>query len=435
MSGTSRERRRLTVLALYAWPEFWSMGEGRGAPSFFLSITSFPRAGHDLHVVMPGPPEGPRHELYHGVHLHRFPTRVDFMPDVSRSKLAQHARIFFSYIYWFMRAVPAALDVARRVEPDVVFGMGALGATAARSVAVKLDVPNVTRLFGTSLGQFFDSPFRMALRYRERRAFRTPASYVVLHDDGAGGDEVARRMGVDMKRFLFWPNGIRKGAFLEPVDRAAVRRRLGVPTDGPVVLAVARLHPEKHVERMLRAAPRVLCGFPETTFVVVGRGPERGRLEDLARSLGIEDHVVFAGTVGQEELPEVYRSADVFVTMSDRTNAGNPLYEAMMAGLPVVALNTGRTAEVVSGGDNGLLIEPDELASLGDVVAGLLGDEVLRGRLGRRARETADAALPSVEERQAMEAAVVEAAAAEARGETPEVPEWPRPAAARTEAT
>mgnify|MGYP006279262375 CR=1 FL=1 len=394
------------------------MGEGRGAPSFFLSITSFPRAGHELHVVMPGPPGRPREEEYHGVHLHRFPTRVDFMPDVSRSKVVQHARIFLSYVYWFMRAVPAALAVARRVEPDAVFGMGALGAVAGRWVAARLGVPNVTRLFGTSLHQFFGSPFRMGLRYRERRAFRTPASYVVLHDDGSGGDEVARRLGVDMDRLLFWPNGIEKQAFLKPVDRARVRTALGAPAEGSLVLAVARLHPEKHVERLLRAAPRVLREHPHATFLIVGDGPERASLEREARALGVEASVVFAGTVAQDDLPEVYLSADVFVTASDRTNAGNPLFEAMMAALPVVALNTGRTAEVVTNDVNGVLVELADLPSLGDIIAGLLGDEARRERLGRRARETADAALPTVEERQAMEVAVVEAAVAESRGET-----------------
>jgi len=425
MSGTKRQRQRLTVLALYGWPAFWSMGEGRGAPSFFLSATSFPKAGHDLHVVMPGPPDRPAEENYHGVHLHRFSTRVDFMPDVSRSKVLQHAGILLSYLYWRLRAVPAAVRVGREIEPDAVFGMGALGAIAGRAVAEKLGVPNVTRLFGTSLHQFFDDPLRMALRYRERRAFRTPASYLILHDDGSGGDEVARRLGVDTDRFFFWPNGIDKAAFRAPVDSASVRARLGVPAEGPVVLAVARLHPEKHVERLLEAGSRVLREFPDATFLIVGRGPERRYLERTAASLGIDENVVFAGTVAQQDLPEVYRSVDVFVTMSDRTNAGNPLFEAMMAGLPVVALDTGRTSEVVRNGENGVLIRPNDLPSLGDEIAGLLADAPRRSRLGRRAGETADIALPTIGERQAMEVSVVEAAVAEAKGETPVRPGRP----------
>jgi hypothetical protein len=56
----------LRVLAVYPWPGFWSMGEDRGAPSFHLSVTAFPKRGHEMHVLLPGPPGGPAEEDYHG---------------------------------------------------------------------------------------------------------------------------------------------------------------------------------------------------------------------------------------------------------------------------------------------------------------------------------------------------------------------------------
>jgi hypothetical protein len=95
--------RRLVVLAVYPWAEFWSMGEGRGAPSFYLSVTSFPRRGHEMHVVMPGPPGGPAEEEMDGVRLHRFRTRVNFYPEIGGGRLLRHAAILFSYLWWFVR--------------------------------------------------------------------------------------------------------------------------------------------------------------------------------------------------------------------------------------------------------------------------------------------------------------------------------------------
>jgi glycogen(starch) synthase len=420
LSGDATSKRRLTVMAVYGWPEFWSMGEGRGAPSFFLSVTSFPRNGHELHVLMPGPPGSALREDYHGVHLHRFISSVDFMPDVSRNKFIQHLRISFSYAYWFVRAVPAAMELAREVKPDAVVALGANAAPVARFVASRNHVPNVTRLFGTGLPEFLDRPLKWASRYRERLAFRTKASYIVLHDDGSGGDEVARRLGVDMDRFRFWQNGIDKAAFSGNVDREDVWGRLGVPPGGIVVLSVSRLHPEKHVERLVDAVPGVLADHPDTRFVIVGKGGEREFLEARAARLGVESHVYFVGSVDQEKLAEVYLAADVFVTLSDRTNASNPLYEAMMAGLAVVALNTGRTGDVVKNGDNGVLVEPGDVGRLGQLLSGLLSDGEFRDRLGREARKTADAKLPTIEERQAMEVSVVEAAVEEASGEVTE---------------
>jgi len=418
LTDTSQDRRSLTVLAVYAWPEFWSMGEGRGAPSFFLSITSFPKHGHELHVLMPGSGERQHEEDYHGVHLHRFRTSVDFMPDVGRSKVVQHVRLFFSYLYWFARAVPAGLALARRVEPDAVFGMGALGTQAARFIARRRGIPNVTRLFGQSVGQVMGRPFKYPLRYREINAFRTPASYLIIHNDGSGGDEVARRLGVPDEKILFWPNGIDKSAYGlgrdgdVAVEPGGIAAELGIPPGRKVILTVSRLHREKHIERLIAAAPQVLAKRDDVVFVIVGEGECRAELEEQVRSLGVVGGVIFAGSYAREKMPHIYRSADLYVALSDRTNMGNPLDEAMITGLPVIALNTGRTGDVVRNDETGVLLEPTELPRLGSVILELLDDYDRLRRIGEAARADADRRLPTIEERQAMEVGVVERAVA-----------------------
>jgi hypothetical protein len=232
----------MTVLAMYPWPEFWSMGEGRGAPAFFLSVTGFPKHGHEIHVLMPGGRGRPLVEDYHGVHLHRMRTSVDFMPDIERSRAVQHLKIFLSYCTWFVRAVPAGIALAARVRPDVVLGMGALGAPAAFLVARARGLPNVTRLFGVSLGEVARSRFKTMLRYPEINALRTPASYLILHNDGSGGDEIAKRWGVPPARLLFWPNGIDKEAYASGEDVRPLARSIGIP-DGSRALSRKRRCP------------------------------------------------------------------------------------------------------------------------------------------------------------------------------------------------
>jgi glycosyltransferase involved in cell wall biosynthesis len=408
MAGGTSAESPMRVLAVYPWPAFWSMGEGRGAAAFFLSVTSFPQHGHEMHVLMPGPPGAAAEEDYHGVRLHRMTTRVDFMPERGRSRVVQHVRILVSYVVWRVRALRAGLALAARLEPDVVLGMGALGAPVARAIARARGVPNVTRLFGTSLGEVMRHPLKRALRYPEIVAFRTPANAVIVCDDGSGGDEIARRYGVPADRLVFLPDGVDKGRFGASHDREAARRDLNIPPNAGVVLSVSRLHPEKHIERLLKAAPRVLAARPDTAFVVAGEGEEGARLKALAADLGIERSVIFTGPVSLERLPAVYAAADVFVTLSDRTNVLNPLHEAMMSGLPVIALNTGRTGKVVRNDENGVLLEPAGLAGLADAMLRLLSDEPRRKALGAAARASADEKLPSIEERQAAEVEVVQ---------------------------
>jgi glycosyltransferase involved in cell wall biosynthesis len=412
---TTQEHQRLTVLAVYSWREFWSMGEGRGAPSFFLSITSFPKHGHEMHVLMPGRPGSPRCENYHGVTLHRFHTIIDLMPNPGRSKLVHHARLLFSFFYWFVRVLPAGLTLARRVRPDVIFGMGELGAPAAFIVSRLRGVPCVTRFFG--LGLFIEdirtSPLRRLLRYREIAAFKTPSDYMIVHNDGSGGDELATMLGIDKDRFLFFLDGVAKDRFMTPErDRSAVVH-LGVPDGNRVVLSVSRLYEEKHVDRLLRAAPGVLSERADVTFLIVGDGEERDRLEALAAELGISDNVVFAGSVSHDDLPGVYAASDVFATLADRTNAFSTLYEAMLSALPVVALNTGRTADFVDAGRTGVLLSLDELPDLPRVILELLQDDARARSLGDAARAWMDETFPTIEERQTMEVEVLQRAVRE----------------------
>ncbi len=397
----------MKVLAAYPWPSFWSMGEGRGAPSFFLSVTSFPKHGHEMHVVMPGLPGCAAEEDYHGATLYRFPTTVDFMPDASSGKLVQHWRMFTSYRQWMAAAVPALRAVASRVEPDALFGMGALGAPAARVVARELDVPNVTRLFGTSIGEVLGHPLKYRLRYREINAFRTPANAIILCDDGSGGDEIARMLGVDMGALRFWPNGVDRELLRGPAVADGLRRRLEIPAEAPVVLSVSRLDGEKRVDRLLRAAPELLRRVPTAIILIAGDGPARRELDELAVKLGVFGSVRFSGVLEREELAASYHLASVFVTLSERTNVLNPLHEAMTAGLPVVALDTGRTAMVVRDGETGVLVARDAVTRLGGMLADLLEDGERRERLGRAAAADAEVRLPTVEERQRMEVDVV----------------------------
>jgi glycosyltransferase involved in cell wall biosynthesis len=391
------------------------MGEGRGSPSFAASATAFARHGHEIHVLTPGRPGQPTEEDYHGAVMHRFRTRVDFVPDAAGPRVFAHFRLLWTYLYWFIRAVPAGVALAARISPDVVFGMEKLGAPAAFAVARLRRIPNVTRLFGTELNVVAGNRLKFALRYRDIAAFRTPADCIIMHNDGSEGDVIARRLGVDMSRFVFLPDGLDKTRFTADHPPGPTAADLGVPPDHRVILNVGRLHAEKHVERLLRAAPRVLEARDDVTFLIVGEGGERRKLETLAEELGVAGHVIFAGVVPHDELPAVYRSSDIFVTLSDRTNRFNPLFEAMLSGTAVVALNTGSTGEVVNDSETGVLLEMEDLARLPETLLGLLDDDARRAALAAAARSRADEIVPTLEERQAMEVDIVERTVREAR--------------------
>jgi len=389
------------------------MGEKSGAPSFHLSVTSFPLRGHELHVLMPGGSGLPREEDYHGAMLHRLATDVEFMPECGRSKLVHHLRISVAFVYWFIRVVPVGVALARRTRADCVFGMGSLGATAGFLVARLVGIPNVTRLFGTELPQLMGSRLRFFLRYRDIAAYVVPASYYIMVNDGSGSEAVGLRYGLPPERMFHWRNGIDKKLYMSSRDGAQLADRLGIPRDARVILAASRLHPQKRVERVIAAAGEVCAELPDARILIAGDGEEMENLKEQARALGVADRVAFAGALTVPDMADAYALASVFIALSDRTNMGNPLNEAMISGVPVVVLNSGTTAEVVHNDVNGVLLEPCDLPRLGNILIGLLNDPARMRRLGEQGRRDADAELPTLEERQAMEVSVVERAVEE----------------------
>ncbi|MGB9624120.1 MAG: glycosyltransferase, partial [Phycisphaerae bacterium] len=112
--------------------------------------------------------------------------------------------------------------------------------------------------------------------------------------------------------------------------------------------------------------------------------PEEARLRDLARRLGIADHVRFLGR--RDDVPQVLGAFDVFALTSRREGMSNAILEAMACGLPVVATRTGGNAELIVDGQTGLLIESGRAESLVRALRMLTDRADLREAMGTAGR-------------------------------------------------
>ena len=143
---------------------------------------------------------------------------------------------------------------------------------------------------------------------------------------------------------------------------------LPIPDGSPLLLCVARLAPQKGVDTAIRALPSI----PDATLLVLGEGPERARLEALARELGVSDRVLMPGRVG--DVAALYRRCDVVVHPARWEGFGLAMLEGMLAGRPVVAADAGSAPELVADGMTGLLFPPDDSEALARDVATVLAD-------------------------------------------------------------
>ncbi|ASJ09863.1 glycosyl transferase [Thermococcus sp. P6] len=181
------------------------------------------------------------------------------------------------------------------------------------------------------------------------------------------------------------PNGVDDGRFTPARDKEEIKAKFGV--SGDVVLYVSRMSYRKGPHVLLNA----FSSIDGATLVMVGSGDMLPFLKMQAKFLGIEDRVIFTGYLDDEELPEVFRMADVFVLPSTTAEAfGIVVLEAMASGVPVVATSVGGIPEVVRENEAGLLVPPGNEFELGKAIRKLLEDEKLRefyGKNGRRAVE------------------------------------------------
>jgi colanic acid/amylovoran biosynthesis glycosyltransferase len=118
----------------------------------------------------------------------------------------------------------------------------------------------------------------------------------------------------------------------------------------------------------------------------VGDGPKRVALERIAAELGIAQRVRFLGSIGQDEIREEYRRADVFCLPSFAEGVPVVLMEAMAMGLPVVASALMGIPELVEDGVSGFLVRPGRADELQDALAAMAADPVLRAAMGGAGR-------------------------------------------------
>ena len=341
----------------YLW-ELWR----RLDPDSFVVLT----ASSD-----PGAADFDAAQAERGIRIERVPGRTLYLPT---RRAAGHVR-------GLAHEVGASLVVL-----DPALPLGLLGPALGLPYAVVLHGAEVTvpgRIPGS----------RAALAHVLRRAA------LLISAGGYPAAEGERAAGGRLPPVIEVPPGVDCSRYV-PLDEAArldARRRLGLPTRGPLVSSVSRLVPRKGMDVLVEAARRLVPSFPDLTVAVAGSGRQAGALADQVRRGAAP--VRLLGRISEEDKAALLGASDVFVMACrnrwlglEQEGFGIVFVEAAAAGVPQVAGDSGGAAEAVVDGVTGLVVsEPDDAGRVAEAVRRLLCDDELRRRMGAAARARAEA--------------------------------------------
>ncbi len=241
-------------------------------------------------------------------------------------------------------------------------------------------VPTVLSTERTHFPQGYKRWALMAFDVTLNAMLRRGATVYTAHCTAAR-DFVQRKLGV--------PEGRVK------VLHVGVDAQLFRPSEGPTPLAdgeiklltVARLHPYKGLDHLIRAMAIVHRQHPGVVLYIMGRGPSGTDLKKLAGELDLGNAVRFVETpVPNTQMPPVYTSCDVYVQPSVVEPYGIAVLEAMACGRPVVCARVGGMMDTVDDGVTGFLVPPGDPEALAEKLLMLAADSGLRAAMGAAAR-------------------------------------------------
>ncbi|MCX5711585.1 MAG: glycosyltransferase family 4 protein [Candidatus Omnitrophica bacterium] len=288
-----------------------------------------------------------------------------------------------------VKFVPISIKTKAEISPKILISLRQLALLIKQeNIQIVHSNTRVTQVLAELLRRFYSVKhistchgfFRMKL---SRRLFSCWGDKVVAISSQVR-DHLVNDLGVPANKIAIVHNGIDidkfrvKGQGLSDKEKQAMG--LG---GGPVIGIIARLSDVKGHIYLIQAMKTVLEKFPAATLLIVGEGKERGRLIQLASSLGIEKQVIFISSVSDTR--HILSVLDVFVMPSLHEGLGLALMEAMAFGLPVIGSKVGGILSLIEDGKSGILVESRDVVGLSVALIKVLSDNAAAKSLGENA--------------------------------------------------
>ena len=361
-------------------------------------IRYFPYKNRPLHPILYAGPEVVAYNLAvqmakRGHEINIFTTSIDHRDSIEKYEnitIYRYAKTFsigHSNISFGLFRTPLKHQV------DIVHAHGsATAGFAAMLYAKKKNIPFVLTHHGDVPNEGYTRVTqRMYVSFYKKYLMERVLSYanVIISPSGYFINE-SRFLGKYRDKIVVIPNGINLEEFNILYSKEECRERLNLPLTKNLILFVGVLTPRKGPDILMKAMPKILNKFPDTELVFVGSGGMRRELEMLAKKLGVEKNVKFAGFVEESLKVLYYKSADIFVLPSFSKVYAEVfpivLLEASATDLPIVVSDIETFKCIIDEEYNGVVTKRGDESDLADAIIYLLENEDVRKEMGKNAR-------------------------------------------------
>lgn len=392
----------LTILVVS--DAFWPQRTGGISKSLLTEVEGFVDAGHEIVVVTRKlDPDLPSHEQRTGYDLFRYESPpkeavyYQFYPLYSMYRLGPfverlHRRYEFDTGYVHNPFQAAGLS---RADTDIPYA-DVFHAPTPREI--ELDLARGKYGWKAPLAKLVNG---LIERTEGRQLER--ANSIVARSEFMHAELLDRYDGVDASKVENIPLCVDTERFAFEKYPRNQRDEIGLPTDRPIVLTVRRLVARMGIENLIKSIPSVKEEHPNVLLAIGGKGYLRPELESVVKSAGLENNVEFLGFIPEDDLPQYYAAADLFVMPTENLEGfGLSTIESLSCGTPVIGTPVGANPEVIGNLNEELLCEDISAASLSQGIHRWLNRDVTGFR--RRCREyvesnfAAETVVPQIED-------------------------------------
>lgn len=274
---------------------------------------------------------------------------VFFQPlaSIGKGRVFRFVWGLIEYFYYNLMYFISAFKILRKVkENKVIYTTIEFSLSAYLLSLFFKDLKTIVRFYGVFSSPHLGKKRKMLALYQEVIAFKLPADKYIITNDGTSGDSSAAYFKIPEDKVWFVVNGVSDN--MDDVDVKNIRDTYNVKENEFFLFCASRLVGWKRVDRIVRAVKDI----PGIKLVIAGDGD----MKEYYESISNPKNTSFIGFVNNNEVRSIMQSCDLFVSLYDLSNVGNPLLEALWCGQAILTYDSGKTSDFITDGYNGSLV-------------------------------------------------------------------------------